>query len=91
MSTEEGLALSVRALTFLADEPTRMARFLALTGLDPADLRQQAGNPAFLGGVLDYFLQDESLLLTFCTEAHIDPASIAAAKRIIDSSPTPHD
>lgn len=91
MAAEDGLALSVRAFTFLADEPARMERFLALTGLDPGDLRQQAGNPAFLCGVLDYLLQDETLLLTFCAEAHLDPASIAVARRIIDSSPAPHD
>lgn len=86
MTPDEGQDLAIRAFTFLAEDPTRMERFLALTGLAPAKLRDHAGSPAFLGGVLEYLLQDETLLLTFSAEAHIDPSMVAAARSIIDTT-----
>jgi hypothetical protein len=86
MTPAEGQDLAVRAFTFLADDPARIERFLALTGLNPAELRAHIDSPAFLAGVLEHILQDETLLLTFSAEAHIDPASVAVARHIIDTS-----
>jgi len=61
-------ALALHALAFLAEDPERLGRFLALTGIGPADLKARAGEPEFLGGVLDHLLGDERLLLAFSKE-----------------------
>jgi hypothetical protein len=47
-SGAEGLA--VAALAFVAQEPERLRRFLDLSGLDPANLRQAAAERAFWAG-----------------------------------------
>jgi hypothetical protein len=77
--------IAIGALSFLAGQPEELSRFLNLCGIDPADLRQSATDPAFLGGLLDFFLQDEALLLVFAEASGIDPAAISTARRRLDS------
>jgi Protein of unknown function (DUF3572) len=57
--------LAVAALGFIAGEPERLGRFLAMTGLGPASIRDAASEPQFLAGVLDHVAADEPLLLAF--------------------------
>lgn len=72
--------IAVRGLAFLAGEPESLGRFLALSGIGPADLRAAAAEPGFLLGVLEFFMEDEALLLAFSTQAGIRPTMIAAAR-----------
>jgi hypothetical protein len=74
-------ALALRALAFLAEEPERLGRFLALSGLGPDELRSRAGDPALLGGVLDHLLSDERLLVAFAEASQIAPEEAARARR----------
>ena len=76
----EAEEIAVRGLGFLAGEPEALGRFLALTGIGPADLRQAAAEPGFLAGVLEFFMEDESLLLAFATNAGLRPTMVAAAR-----------
>src|SRR5437773_1706072 len=71
-------ALALHALAFLAEDPERLGRFLALTGIGPADLKARAGEPEFLGGVLDHLLSDERLLLDILA-THASVAEISEA------------
>src|SRR5262249_42960283 len=72
--------LAIRALSFIAEEPERLAAFLGATGLTIERLRESATAPGFLAGVLEHMLGDESLLLAFAHTAAIDPADITRAK-----------
>jgi len=72
-------ALAVQALTFLAEEPERLGRFLAETGISPQAIRAAAQEPSFLAGVLGYILGDESLLIAFAGEAGVGPPEVARA------------
>jgi hypothetical protein len=78
--------LAVAALAFIAEEPERLRRFLDLSGLDPAKLREAAATPDFLGGILDYVSSDEALLVAFAADAGIDPAAIETARRRLSES-----
>ncbi len=78
---EDGQELAVAALSFLAQEPDRLSRFLDLCGLGPHNLRAAAADPGFLAAVLDYLLGDEPLLIGFAAQRNISPESIAAARR----------
>ena len=78
---EEFEVLALNALTFLADSPPELARFLALSGIDPQELRRTAGETEFLGGVIDFFLSDDTLLARFCTSRALDPRAVHAARR----------
>ena len=75
MDTDTAETIAISALAFLADDGPRLGRFLAVTGLGPAELRAQASTPRVLAAVLDYLLQDESLLLVFATSNRIAPAT----------------
>ena len=73
--------LGIRALAFLAGNPAALGRFLAATGIGPQDLRDQADDPALLGGVLDLLLGDEPLLLAFCEAEQVAPETPGRARR----------
>jgi hypothetical protein len=74
-------ALALRALAFLAEDPERLGRFLALCGIGPSELRSRAADPALLGGVLDHLLGDERLLIAFAERHEIEPEATARARR----------
>lgn len=82
-SAADAETLALRALTFLAADGERLGRFLSLTGIGPAELRKTASEAAMLAGVLEYLLQDETLLLVFASEAGLAPESIPAAHRAL--------
>jgi hypothetical protein len=75
--------MAVAALTFIAQDSERLGRFLALSGLEPGNLRDAAAEPGFLVGVLDYLSSDEPLLLAFAANFQIDPTAIATAQRLL--------
>ncbi len=81
--------LAVVALSFLATEPDRLSRFLALSGLGPENLRAAAADPGFLCSVLDYLLGDEPLLLAFAADQGQPPKSVAAARRVLGDPEPP--
>jgi hypothetical protein len=77
--------LAIQALAFIADEPERLAGFLAVTGLTVERIRQAANQPDFLTGVLEHMLANESLLIAFAASAAIDPAEVARARNRLGS------
>lgn len=76
---ESAEVMALRGLEFLAQDPDRLGRFIALTGFGPADLRSRAQDPDFLAAVLGYLLDDESALLVFCSHYHFKPEHVAPA------------
>jgi hypothetical protein len=83
LDREAAEAIAVQGLTYLAGEPEALGRFLALTGIGPADLRRAAAEDGFLAGVLEFFLEDETLLLAFVTHANLRPTMVAAARHTL--------
>lgn len=83
LSVDGAEELAISALSFLAGNPDALGRFLSLSGIGPADLRVAAREPGFLAGVLEFFLADESLLLTFVEESQIRPTMVAAARHVL--------
>jgi hypothetical protein len=90
ISPDEAETLAIDALSFLGEDVSRLAGFLATTGLGPTELRQQAGSPEFMAGVLDFIASDESLLLVFASERRMDPATVLAARRVLLPDATEH-
>lgn len=71
--------LAIAALGFLAEDPERLGRFLALTGVDPGSIRLAAREPHFLASVLDHLITDEALLVAFAANNRIQPETVARA------------
>jgi hypothetical protein len=76
-------ALAISALSFIASEPERLGRFLALTGIGPEAIRSAAREPGFLLGVLDHLAGDERLLLEFANQNDVDPDQVAVARDVL--------
>ena len=79
--TEDAEVIALKALIFLATEPERLSRFMELSGLDPGAIRASAADPAFVGGLLDHLLADDSLLLIFAQEHGLKPERIGQLRR----------
>jgi hypothetical protein len=79
LTQEAAEGLAIQALTFIAGDGERLGRFLATTGIGPAEIRVAAREPGFLIGVLDHLAADERLLTAFAAEAGVDPSDIGKA------------
>ena len=79
LTQEAAEALAIQALTFIAGDGERLGRFLAATGIGPAEIRAAAREPGFLVGVLDHLAGDERLLTAFAAEAGVDPGDVGKA------------
>jgi len=83
--------LGIQALEYLAGEPERLGRFLALSGLTPPTIRTAAREPRFLSGVLEYVLGDDRLLVAFAEEAEVQPEQVARAHAVLAGAPWERD
>jgi hypothetical protein len=80
-SAEEAEVIALQSLSFISADPARIERFLDLSGLNFEAIRAGAADPSFLGGVLDYLLADQSLLLIFASGHGLKPERIMALRR----------
>ena len=83
ISEERAAQIAISGLSYIANNDDEMGRFLALTGLVADDLRQAAGSPAFLVGVLDFFMGYEPTLLKFAEEHKLNPQHIVDARQLL--------
>ncbi len=75
--------IGVAGLSYLASDPERIGRFLAITGLGPENVRAAARDPSFLPALLDYLLANEKELVAFAQEMNLDPARVRAARDVL--------
>jgi len=83
LSAEYAETIAAQALGFIASDPARLGRFLAESGLGPANVREAARDPAFLPAVLDFILAHEAELLDFATQLNIDAKYVGIARRAL--------
>jgi len=83
MNEAEAVAMAQQALIFLSQDEELLGRFLALSGIGPAEIRGRIGDPAFLAGILDFLLAHEPSVLAFTAWAEIDPALPARARTML--------
>ena len=77
---ETAESLAIQALTYIAQDPDRLARFLALCGIEPGAIRAAVREAGFLAGVLEYIGQDEGLLVAFAADAGMQPGEVDKAR-----------
>ena len=83
MKRDAAQSIAILALSYLSRDQDRLDRFTGWTGLDIDDLAQAVANPDMLGGVLDYVLTDEQLLMEFAEDAGIAPEEPARARQAL--------
>lgn len=64
---------SEKAFEHLLAAPDELARFMQIAGYSPDALRQAVDSPELKTALIDYFAQNEALLLSMCANSGIDP------------------
>ena len=77
--------VALRALVWTLAEPERAQRLLDTTGLDPADLRARAGEPAVLSAALGFLESWEPDLIACAAGIGVRPEVIVAARAELDA------
>lgn len=90
MRQERAEWLALTALGWLAGEESLLAAFLGATGAGLQDLRQRAGDPSFLGGVLDFVLAEDARVLAVAAAAGVRPEAVAEARAALPGGRTVH-
>jgi hypothetical protein len=80
-SADDDAVLALSALAWTLAEPARASRLLALTGLDPEDLRARAGEPAVLAATIGFLAAYEPDLLACAAALEVEPARLIAAQQ----------
>jgi hypothetical protein len=75
--------VAIQALSFLAEDSTRIGRFVEATGIAPAAIRSAAQDPFFLVGVLDHMASDEALLVAFARSVELRPEIVIRAREVL--------
>ena len=84
-SSTDPAVLALQALAHVAGDEAMGPRFLALTGMDAAELRANAGLPATLTALLDYLMANEHDLLATADAIGVKPEALALAARKLGS------
>ncbi len=87
MTVSYAADIAIAALGYIAADPERLERFLALSGLGPQNLRISASDPGFLAAVLDYLHVDERLLVAFAAERGGAPEDVVRARDALCGGP----
>lgn len=77
-------ALALRALAATLSDQRLAERFLSLSGIDPPDLRQRAGEPSLLAALLRFLEAHEPDLVAIAEELGVKPAALVAARRELE-------
>jgi hypothetical protein len=79
-------ALALQALIWILADGTRAARLLDLTGLDPAELRARAGDPALLAAVIGFLESHEPDLVSCADALDTTPEALVTARTYLESA-----
>ena len=82
--------LALQALEWLAGQEDLLNTFLGGSGLSAADLGRIGGDPVLMAAVLDFLLDDEAHLLSFCADMGIAPTAPMAARVHLPGGDAPH-
>ena len=83
MTTDQAETIALQALAFLVKEDNLLNQFFASSGLAPQDLKDHFQDPNVLGGVLDFILTDDGILLSFCNATSLSPETLVMVRRLL--------
>lgn len=87
MTEERAQDIAIAALAHLASDATLLERFLRLTGLTQQTIRSAAHEPGFLASVLQFYMQDERLLMAFAQARDLRPETLTRAHATLAGPP----
>jgi hypothetical protein len=84
LSPQRAEILALEALAWLAADTGGIARFLAASWVEAADLREAAGSSGLAVAILNFLLAQEDLLLAFCESSGSSAASLHRARHLLE-------
>lgn len=90
MTRDWAETVGLQALAHLAGHDDLIGAFLSQTGADLAGLRAGAADPAFLGAVLEFLLEDDARVIGFAEAAGLRPTDPAAARALLPGGQQTH-
>ncbi len=82
--TNDEEALALGALGWTLGEERRAGRFVALTGLTPAGMREMLDDRGFLAAVLRFLEGHEPDLVGCADELGVSPAALVTAREALE-------
>lgn len=79
-------SLALAALVWVLEDSARAARYLDLTGLDPAALRSGLEDQAILASALDFLANHEPDLVRAAEALAVTPEGLVAARHALTPS-----
>ncbi|PCI88716.1 MAG: hypothetical protein COB24_01765 [Hyphomicrobiales bacterium] len=74
MNNHQAENIAIAALQYIAAHETYFDHFLASSGMEAEQIKHAITTVDFQISILDFICLDESLLLSFCQTAEIEPA-----------------
>ena len=78
--------MALQALVWTLAEPSRAARLLDTTGLEPTELKARAGEPAVLAATLMFLEAHEPDLIACAESTGHSPESLVAARQVLEQT-----
>lgn len=83
MNYDQAEIFGLQALSHMAKHEEILMAYMNLSGITPEELKNSAADPATLGSILDYFLQNEKKLITFCQAIEVAPEQLKKARQYL--------
>ncbi|KNG94241.1 DUF3572 domain-containing protein [Pseudaestuariivita atlantica] len=90
MLQESAETLALKALGWLVGNDDLLPVFLGATGASVADIKAQAGDPAFLGSVLDFIAMDDAWVIAFCNAERLPYEAVLQARHALPGGEQVH-
>ena len=88
ITTSEAETIALRVLTYVAQQDRALQALLAQSGIAPTSLQERLNDPDLLGGILDFLLSNEKLLVDFCEIEKLSPDKLAHVRQAFPGAPT---
>ncbi len=90
MTSEQAESIAISVLSWMATQTEILEGFLGTTGASPDEIRSQAGDPMFLGFVLDYVLSQDNFVMDYAEMTNSDPHDLAIARQALPGGAVPN-
>lgn len=85
LSVEDARLIALKFIAYLLGDPNELEQFSQVTGVDVGSIPQMAADKSFQHALMDYLMQNETLLITFCAQDNIKPELIAQAAYVLEN------
>lgn len=90
MQQDRAEEIALIALGWLAANEDLLPVFMGASGAGPDDLRNGAGDPAFLASVLDFLLMDDAWVIACCEAAGMAYETLMQARQTLPGGALPN-